>query len=192
MIRRALTIGLFLAPALAQAHPGHAETSGFAAGLAHPAAGLDHLLAMVAVGMWGAQLGGRSVWIMPAVFLAAMAIGGGAGMAGIALPGVALGILASVLVLGVLLAAAVRLPLGAGALAVGLFAIFHGAAHGAEMPAESGLLAYCAGFLIATALLHAAGIGLGLAAQKIRRLPALRFAGAALVAAGVLLAAGII
>jgi urease accessory protein len=166
-----------LAPALAQAHPGHGAANSFASGLNHPLQGLDHLLAMVAVGLWAAQLGGRSLWAVPATFVGVMSLGGMLGMMGIPLPMVETGILVSVLVLGMLITAAARLPLAASAL-------FHGHAHGTEIPAAAGGLGYGAGFILATAALHGCGIGLGLLAQKRFTAPAIRFAGAAIVVGG--------
>jgi urease accessory protein len=174
-----------LAPVPAFAHVGVGPTSGFGNGLLHPLTGIDHLAAMVAVGLWAAQQGKRAVWAVPLAFVATMALGGALGMAGLALPYVEQGIAASVLVLGVLIAAAARLPLAAGMLLVAVFALFHGHAHGAEMPSTASGLAYGAGFVAATALLHACGVGLGLTLKKLERPAALRFAGAAVALCGV-------
>jgi urease accessory protein len=176
-----------LAPALAQAHPLPGQAAGFASGFNHPLSGLDHILAMVAVGLWAAQLGGRSRWAVPAAFVGLMIVGGALGLAGVHVPMVEAGILASVLVLGILIASAARLPMFAGMALVGLFAIFHGHAHGTEIPAAASGFTYATGFVLATIVLHAAGICLGMVAQK--RLPsqALRYAGAAIVIAGVCL-----
>jgi len=154
---------LALAPAAAFAHPGHGDAHGFSHGFLHPIGGLDHVLAMVAVGIFAATLSGRALWAVPATFVALMAVGGAAGMAGIGVPFVELGIALSIVVLG----AAVALgwknwPLGAAMALVGFFAIFHGHAHGTEMPTDTSGLSYAAGFMLATALLHAAGIGLGI------------------------------
>src|SRR5438552_13637461 len=135
---RRLLLGLFSVgialwlPSWAYAHVGPGGSSGFLRGFSHPLTGLDHIVAMVAVGLWAAQRGGRSIWLVPVTFVIVMALGGVLGAAGIALPWVERGIIASVLVLGVLIAAAVRLPLAAATLLVGLFALFHGHAHGAE------------------------------------------------------------
>lgn len=183
---RALAITLALSPALAQAHPGHGA-SGFTPGLTHPLMGLDHLLAMVAVGLWAAQLGDRARWAVPASFVGVMSLGGALAMSGWTLPGVEMGILASVLVLGVLVAAAVRLPLAVSSTVVGVFALFHGFAHGAEMPANASGLAYGAGFAVATALLHAVGFAFGSFKQTA---PALRFSGAVVAGGAVLLMLG--
>jgi urease accessory protein len=174
-----------LTPMLAGAHPFHGVTDGFAGGFTHPLSGLDHILAMVAVGLWAAQLGGRSRWMVPAAFVSLMIVGGALGMAGVRVPAVESGIAASVLVLGLLIAGAVRLPMFAGMALVGLFAIFHGHAHGTELPAAASGFTYAVGFVLATIALHAAGIGLGLLAQKRMAVPALRFAGAVIAIAGV-------
>ena len=150
----ALSLLLVAAP-LAQAHPGHEGhdfTWDFSGGFAHPLSGWDHLLAMIAVGLWAAQLGGRARWLVPSAFVGVMALGAALGHAGLMFPGVEQGIAASVLVLGLLIATAVRLPVAAGMALVGLFAGFHGIAHGAEMPATAGGLSYGAGFILATAL----------------------------------------
>lgn len=157
---------MLLAPSVAHAHVGVGPTSGFTDGLIHPFTGLDHLAAMVGVGIWAVQRGGRALWALPLTFVLVMSIGGLLGMMGLSLPFVEPGIAASVLVLGIFIAAAVRLPLIASTLLVGLFAIFHGHAHGAEMPETASGLAYGLGFVMATMLLHCSGICLGLFAQK--------------------------
>jgi urease accessory protein len=181
-------LAVFLLPALAQAHPGvPGHTHGFVNGLAHPLTGLDHICAMVAVGLWAAQRGGRALWLVPAVFVSVMILGGALGLAAVPVPFVEPGIAASVLVLGVLIAAAVRLPLPASALLVGLFALFHGYAHGAEMPGSASGLAYGLGFVAATASLHLLGIGLGLLAQRFGSARLVRYAGAAIAACGIYL-----
>lgn len=180
---------LLLAPTLAHAHPGH-DVTGFSHGFAHPLSGLDHLLAMLAVGLWAAQMGGRARWAVPATFVTVMALGGALGMMGLHLPMVESGIAASVLVLGLLIALSARLSLAAAMPLVGLFALFHGYAHGAEMPASVSGLEYAAGFALATAALHAAGIGLGMGIQRATSAPLVRFAGAAIAITGVVLALG--
>lgn len=174
-------------PMLAQAHPGHGPANSFASGFGHPLQGLDHLLAMIAVGLWAAQLGGRSIWAVPATFVGVMSIGGMLGMMGMPLPMVEAGILTSVLVLGILIAAAARLPLAVSMAVVGLFALFHGHAHGTEIPMAASGLVYGIGFVLATAALHGCGIALGLLAQKRLAAPALRYAGAAIAVTGVCL-----
>jgi urease accessory protein len=177
-----------MSPLLAQAHPGlPGHTHGFANGLAHPLTGLDHICAMIAVGLWAAQRGGRSLWLVPLAFVSIMALGGMLGMTGGALPFVETGIATSVLILGVLIAASVRLPLLMSVFIVGVLAMFHGYAHGAEMPATASGLAYGIGFMLATASLHLCGIGMGLAAQKINSVKLVRYAGGAIAACGVYL-----
>jgi len=180
---RSLRPALFLLAApLARAHPGHGPM-GLAAGFVHPLTGWDHLLAMVAVGLWSVQLGGRARWALPLTFVSAMILGAAAGIAGLTPPGLETGILASVLILGLMVAAAARLPLGLGLGLVALAGAFHGAAHGAEMPLQADNLRFLAGMVMATALLHAVGVGAGTAA--VHRRPALvRWAGAGIVGAG--------
>ncbi|MFO0986990.1 MAG: HupE/UreJ family protein [Alphaproteobacteria bacterium] len=188
-ILAALAAALAAAPAVA--HTGHG-LDGFAAGFAHPFGGIDHLLAMIAVGAWAAQQGGRAVWALPAAFLGAMALGGVFGFAGSSLAGTEGAILASVLVLGAVIAAAAKLPIAVAAPLVGAFALFHGLAHGAELPEDGNAPAYAAGFVAATALLHAAGIALAFALHGTRPRLALRALGAAQVGASVLLVVGAI
>ena len=187
-MKRLLIVPLLVLPALAHAHTGAGSTQGFFHGFQHPMVGLDHLLAMVAVGLWAAQLGGRALWVVPASFVGVRTLGGIAGMAGWNLPMVETGILLSVLLLGILVTFAVRLPVWAGALLVGVFALFHGHAHGAEMPENIPGWLYAVGFLAATAALHASGIGAGLALKNFRFASALRFAGALILLGGVALA----
>lgn len=174
------------------AHAGHGSSSGFFHGLMHPVGGLDHILAMVAVGVWAAMLGGRAVWLVPASFISVMALGGALGIAGLEIPMLEQGIGASVVVLGLLIAIAAKVPVGVASMVVGFFALFHGSAHGAEMPfAESGI-AYGAGFLIATALLHLCGVGLGVLLERFSAPVICRTAGAAVAIAGGLMLAGTI
>lgn len=183
-----LLAALFAVPAIANAHTGAAPAHGFVHGLEHPIFGIDHLLAMLAIGLWAAQTGGRARWAVPLAFVGTMAIGGALGMAGISLPLIEPGITLSVLLLGLMIAFAVRLPLAAAVPLVALFAVFHGHAHGAEMPAGVSGLTYAAGFLIATAALHVAGIGLGMGIQHAAKAPFVRATGAAIAIAGVALA----
>ena len=183
-----LALLAFVLPPVAQAHVGLGDAGGLAHGLAHPLTGLDHLCAMLAVGLWAFQRGGRAVWLVPLVFLGVMALGGALGVAGIALPFVERGIVASVLVLGVLIAAATRLPLLASALLVGVFALFHGHAHGAEMPATASGLAWGTGFLISTASLHVAGIVIARLVSRAGQPRLVRLAGAAVAMCGLWLA----
>ena len=142
---------------------------------------------MVAVGLWAAQLGGRARWLVPASFVGVMTLGGALGMAGAGLPLAERGIAASVLILGVLIAATVRLPLAASAALVGIFALCHGHAHGIEMPGTAAGLSYALGFAGCTALLHALGLGLGLLLQRAQRREWLCATGVAISAASVLL-----
>ena len=158
---RATAACLALLPTAALAHTGIGETSGFAHGFAHPMSGLDHVLAMVMVGVFAWQLGGRALWLVPATFVLVMALGGALGVAGIQVPFVETGIALSVIVLGAVVALGVKAPAAMTMGLVGLFAVFHGHAHGIEMPEDAGGVAYAAGFMIATALLHVAGIGVG-------------------------------
>jgi urease accessory protein len=148
-------------PAVAYAHTGVGETAGLVHGFSHPISGLDHILAMVMVGVFAFQLGGRAVWAVPATFVLIMAFGGALGIAGVNLPFVETGIALSVVVLGAVVALNVRASTAVAMGIVGLFAIFHGHAHGAEMPENAGGAAYAAGFMIATALLHAVGLATG-------------------------------
>ncbi len=180
-----LAIGLALMPSLVQAHVGVGQTTGLWQGFLHPLGGLDHILAMVGVGLWAKQNGGRAIWAIPLAFGGVMALGGILGAVGVALPFVETGVLASVLILGVLIAAAVRMPLAAASLLVGLFAVFHGHAHGAEMSVSAAGLAYGVGFVLTTALLHASGIVLGTLMSKDFGARAVRYAGAAIVLTGV-------
>jgi urease accessory protein len=161
------TAALTLIPTAAFAHPAIGDAHGFVAGFAHPLGGLDHILAMVTVGIFAWQLGGRALWLVPATFVLAMAAGGALGMAGVPVPFVEVGIAASVIVLGAVVAFARRAPVAIAVALVGVFAIFHGHAHGTEMPLDAAGGAYAAGFMLATALLHAAGIALGFAIGRI-------------------------
>ena len=148
-------------PAAAYAHPAIGEAAGFSHGFVHPISGLDHVLAMVMVGVFAFQLGGRATWLVPTTFVLVMALGGVLGATGVNIPFVETGIALSVVVLGAIVALNVKAPLAATLGVIGLFAIFHGHAHGAEMPENAAGAAYAAGFMIATALLHAAGLTLG-------------------------------
>jgi urease accessory protein len=179
-------VGLGAEPALA--HTGIDHAFSFASGLKHPLGGLDHLLAMVAVGLWASLNGGRALWAWPVAFVGVMVLGGLAGMAGVPLPMVEPGILASVIVLGLLVLAAARLPVWAGAALVAVFAVLHGHAHGAELPAEGAAVSYFAGFALATAALHALGLGIAWLATGERGRLIVRGAGALVAAGGVALA----
>lgn len=176
-------------PGLALAHGGGAGT-GFLTGLGHPVGGLDHMLAMVAVGLWAAQAGGRARWAVPAAFVGVMALGGLAGIVGLPLPGVELGIAGSVLAFGLLVAFARRLPLPAGLALTAAFALFHGHAHGTEMAAGGSVALYAAGFMLATAALHGVGVLVGEARRHALGAAFIRIAGAGTVASGALMLHG--
>lgn len=162
----ALGLSALATPALAHLPPG--EYGSLAAGFSHPLFGLDHILAMVAVGLWASLLGGRALWAVPAAFVATMLMGFALALMGAPLPMVEPVILASTVVLGLVVAAALRLDLGLCMALVGAFALFHGYAHGAEL-GEAGALRFGAGFALATAGLHAAGVGLGLLMDRLGR-----------------------
>lgn len=183
---------LTLSAAPLWAHTGIGPVHGALHGFAHPLGGWDHMLAMVAVGLWAAQRSGRAVWLVPGAFVLGMVGGGALGMAGMPLPAVEAGIVLSVMLLGALVAAAVRPPLAASMLLVALFGLMHGHAHGAEMPAAVSGLSYALGFCGATALLHAGGVvgalGLRRFASQVTGPRLVRLAGSAIAAAGVVLA----
>jgi urease accessory protein len=171
----------------AAAHTGSAPVVGFVSGFLHPFNGLDHILAMVAVGMLAALIGGRALWLVPASFLGAMVVGSALGFS---LPFVELGIVASVIVLGAAVALAPRMPVALAMALAAAFAVFHGHAHGAEMPAAASVVSYGLGFVFATALLHAGGVGLGLVAERLSEgagRAALRVGGGAVAALGLAL-----
>src|SRR5690242_4998919 len=174
---------LMLAAGPAIAHVGHGSTASFAAGLGHPLGGLDHVTVMVLVGLWAALKGGRALWVWPAAFVGVMLVGGALGMGHAPVRFVEPGILASVIVLGLMVALAVDLPVAAGAALIGVFALLHGHAHGTEIAENIGGLAYMAGFALATATLHALGLGLALMTRR----PFVRVAGAACTLLGVAL-----
>lgn len=185
---RSLAATLLVAafPVVACAHPGHGS-GGIIAGFEHPFGGWDHLLAMIAVGLWATQLGGRALWLLPAGFVSAMAAGAAAGLAGLALPGAEWGIMTSVLLLGGLVALAVKVPQWAGLFLVMAFALCHGTAHAVELGAGGTSVAFLPGMLAGTALLHAAGVSLGLLAGNLRRPALLRWTGAGIALAGALM-----
>jgi urease accessory protein len=178
----ALLIALMATPATA--HTGDAA-AGFVGGFAHPFMGPDHVVAMLAVGLWGAFLGAPAIYILPIVFPLVMAAGGVAGILGMPLPGTEIGIASSAIVLGLMVALAARPPIWIAAILVGVFAIFHGHAHGAELPAGADAVAYSAGFVIATGLLHLVGIALGLLTRWPAGTWAVRTAGVAIAGVGV-------
>ena len=176
-----------LAPATVLAHNPAGVAGGFASGFMHPLAGVDHILAMVAVGIWGAQLGAPAIWALPIAFPLVMSVGGAMGVRGVPLVGVEIGIAASALLLGLMIFSEARPPLAAAALLVGFFAIFHGYAHGTELPHAANPLAYGVGFIIATGMLHVSGIGLGLVHRWPRGARALRLVGGGISLAGLFL-----
>jgi urease accessory protein len=195
LLRSGLAAAAALLPNAAFAHVGHGDAVGFTAGFGHPIGGLDHVLAMVMVGLFAWRLGGRAVWLVPATFVLVMAAGGALGMAGVDVPFVETGIALSIVVLGAAVAFGLNAPVAAAMGLVGLFAIFHGHAHGAEAPETAAGLAYAAGFMLATAGLHAAGVGFGFLIGRVSeaRGPAIaRFAGAAASLAGVAILVGAI
>lgn len=161
MFRVLLPLALLLSPVLAVAHEVTDMGRGFTTGFMHPLLGLDHVLAMLAVGIWGAQLGRPAIWILPVTFPLLMAFGGVAGVVGLPLPGVEVGIALSALVLGVLVAWRKEIPLAAAMGVVAVFALCHGHAHGTEVPHAANPATFALGFVLATGLLHSAGIVLG-------------------------------
>ena len=167
-----------------QAHVHKGEAVSFLSGLKHPISGLDHVVAMIAVGLWGAQLGAPAIWVLPVAFPMVMAMGGMLGLLGVPLPGMEIGIAASAILLGAAVMMELRPPLALAAGLVGFFAIFHGDAHGSELPAgENGLL-YSIGFVMATGCLHGVGISIGLVHRWSWGQRALRIAEAAIALAG--------
>jgi len=168
------------------AHPGH-ETSGFGSGFAHPLQGADHVLAMIAVGLWAAQLGKRALWLVPGAFVACVVLGSLLTNTALPIPVVESGILASVVVLGIVIALALQAPTFVAAAGVGLFALFHGYAHGLEITGSVSAWSYTLGFVLATAMLHGVGVVLALAFRRFLSDSILRYAGGAVTAAGLLM-----
>lgn len=181
----ALMACLLLASTPAWAHEGEGITGGFTSGFLHPLFGPDHVVAMVGVGLWGAFLGAPAIWVLPIVFPLVMAMGGVLGVIGVPLPAVEIGIATSAIVLGLVVALAARPPLWVAAVIVGAFAIFHGHAHGTELPEAANPIAYSLGFVIATGLLHLIGISFGLLVRWPAGRVAVRAAGGAIALAGV-------
>lgn len=191
-MRRVLApVALALLPVAMFAHDGHSH-GGLSAGLAHPWSGVDHLLAMIAVGLLAVRIGGKGLWLIPLSFVVPMALGGVLGLSGVALPGAEFGILASLMVFGLMTAWKQAPTAWIAAATVAPFALCHGFAHGAELPANAGGAAYVAGFLLATCALHALGLGTGLVAAKAHRDGLIRIAGAAVALASVLVGANLI
>ncbi|MCX7301521.1 MAG: HupE/UreJ family protein [Rhodobacterales bacterium] len=177
-------LALLLWAGTAAAHTGDAAGAGFVTGFMHPVLGWDHVAAMVAVGLWGAFLGAPAIWVLPVAFPLVMALGGALGVAGFPLPGIETGIAASALVIGLAVALALRPPIWIAAVIVAVFAIFHGHAHGAEMPEAANPVAFAAGFVIATGMLHLAGIAFGLLAAHPAGRVAVRSMGAMIALGG--------
>lgn len=165
-VRKLCALAVAFLPVAASAHVGVGDTHGYLHGFSHPLSGIDHALAMVAVGLFAAHLGGRALWLVPLTFVSVMALAGIAGMTGVKLPYVEIGIGMSVVVLGLAVAFQLSVPILIAMSLVGIFAIFHGHAHGTEMPESTSGLAYGVGFICATILLHAVGVGLGLVIGK--------------------------
>jgi urease accessory protein len=183
---------LLMFTCVANAHEGGGITGGFSSGFLHPIFGWDHVIAMVAVGLWGAFLGYPAIWILPVVFPLVMAFGGALGVMGVPLPAVETGIAASAIVLGAMVAFAVRPPIWVAAVIVGAFAIFHGHAHGTELPSAANPLAYSLGFVVATGLLHLSGISFGLLERWPIGRVAVQASGGIIALAGVGFLAGVI
>ena len=186
IVATVVTIGMAIPPGAALAHTGLAA-SGFASGFVHPFGGLDHVLAMFAVGLWAARLGGRATWLVPAAFVVVMAAGAAAAAAGLALPPVEVGIAGSLLVLGAVIALDARLPLASALPLVAVLAVFHGTAHGAEMTGVS----YGLGFTVATAALHGLGLACGFLANRLAAPRPVRAGGGAITLTGLAMLAAL-
>ena len=194
-LSRLVPIAVMLAPGVAMAHTGVGDTGGFVHGFAHPIGGLDHVLAMVLVGVLAWQLGGRALWLVPAAFVGVMALGGALGVGGVGVPFVEIGIALSIVALGAAVAFGIRAPVAVAMALVGLFAVFHGHAHGSEMPETVAGATYGLGFMLGTALLHLLGIGTGHATGRLgdRYGPIVtRAAGGVAAVAGVAILTGIL
>lgn len=175
--RSVIALVLIAAPTAASAHPAlYHHTHTFMEGVTHPLTGLDHLLAMISVGLWASQKGGRAFWLWPASFVGAMVLGGALGMAGHALPLVEPGIAASLLVLGLMVATMTTLPVAGGMAVIAMFGLLHGNAHGLEAPANASGLLYALGFTLSTVTLHALGLALGVSARRLQAQTLLRAA----------------
>jgi urease accessory protein len=181
---RVALLALLVAPAIALAHEEAGQAAGFVSGLLHPVSGVDHVVAMIAVGLWGAVLGPPAIWVLPVAFPLVMALGGLMGLLGVPLPAVEIGIALSAIVLGVMVLAEVRPSLWMAAVIVAFFAIFHGHAHGRELPEGTSALLYSLGFVVATGLLHAVGILLGVAHRWAAGRHLVRAAGGGVALAG--------
>ena len=184
-IAAATLLALVGSSAPVHAHVQTGEASGFLTGVGHPVSGLDHVVAMIAVGLWGAQLGAPALWLLPVTFPMMMALGGLVGLLGVALPGLEVGIAASAVVLGLVVMFALRPPLAVAVALVAVFAIFHGHAHGTELPPGQSALLYSMGFVVATGCLHGVGIAIGVIHRWRWGQTLLRAVGAAVALAGI-------
>ncbi len=185
------TLFSFGLASIASAHTGQG-THGAVDGLMHPLTGLDHLLAMVAVGIWSTQKGARSVWLLPTTFILCMIAGMLIGVSGINIPGTEYGIQASVVLLGIFLVMQLKLNQFAAAAIVGVFALVHGYAHGLEVPDEASRVSFCMGMVFATAMLHAIGIAIGLSAYRLKSENWIRVSGSVMAVYGVMLLSGVV
>jgi len=184
-IGTATLLALVIASAPVHAHVQTGEASGFLTGVGHPVSGLDHVVAMIAVGLWGAQLDAPALWLLPVTFPMMMALGGLVGLLGVALPGLEVGIAASAVVLGLVVMFALRPPLAVAVALVAVFAIFHGHAHGTELPPGQSALLYSMGFVVATGCLHGVGIAIGVIHRWRWGQTLLRAVGAVVALAGI-------
>jgi len=185
-------LALLLLTQAAHAHSDHGAAGGFVSGLTHPVTGPDHVVAMVAVGLWGAFLGKRAMWALPVIFPMVMALGGALGVLGVPLPFVEAGIALSGVVLGLMVLFVVKPPLWVAAALVGIFAVFHGHAHGTELPESASPLTYAIGFVISTGLLHLCGIGFGMLTKWPAGVIAVRGGGAVIAVIGALFLFGVL
>ena len=176
---------LVVSSAPVHAHVQTGEASGFLTGVGHPVSGLDHVVAMIAVGLWGAQLGAPALWLLPVTFPMMMALGGVAGLLGVPLPGIEVGIAASAVLLGLVVMFALRPPLAVAVALVAVFAVFHGHAHGTEPPPGQSALLYSMGFVVATGCLHGVGIAIGVIQRWRWGQTLLRAVGAVVALAGI-------
>jgi len=184
-IGAATLLALVASSAPVHAHVQTGEASGFLTGVGHPVSGLDHVVAMIAVGLWGAQLGAPALWLLPVTFPMMMALGGLVGLLGVPLPGLEVGIAASAVVLGLVVMFALRPPLAVAVALVAVFAIFHGHAHGTELPPGQSALLYSMGFVVATGCLHGVGIAIGVIHRWRWGQTLLRAVGAVVALAGI-------
>jgi urease accessory protein len=180
----AVLLLLLYSPMMAHAHVNKHEAAGFFSGLKHPVSGLDHVIAMIAVGLWGAQLGAPAIWLLPVAFPMVMAFGGMLALMGVPLPGVEIGIASSAILLGAAVLFEVRPKLVFACVLVGVFALFHGHAHGTELPPDASGLLYSMGFVLATGCLHGVGIAIGTVHRWNWGKAAVRMAGAAISLTG--------